>query len=285
MTGYINELFKDEKQRLDFIFLRPILIVSYFFIRFIAFPIKFLIHRRPYGFESKCIDGILAFGMKYIASKDAVQLVVRHVQIEPLIYRHLLSFEKEKPENKQPYPKFNGIDGDYNIESLSEMIRNNLTIGHDELSYEVVDRFDKEAFLEHIDEIRRRKPEDHELFSKKAMEATAKSSLEWIGATNVVIFIVITITIFADLKTAVKALNSFGSDSILLWAMKHLYANDPDVLTDLDFYIQSPSNRSHYNSSVFFSDPSLYLQYHIAFDEYAYEVLRNNPPPVTPQTS
>jgi hypothetical protein len=285
MTDYVNRSFEKEKRRLDYIFLRPVLLVLYFFIRCIAFPIKFLIHRNPYGFESKCIDGILAFGMKYLASYDAVELVVRHVQIEPLLYRHLLSTQGRETAGHAPRPKFNGIDGDFNIDSLMEMVRNNLTIGHDELSYEVVDRFDKDLFLENIDELRRRTPEDHELFSKKAMESTRKSSLGWIGCTNVVIFIVIVITIFADLKTAVKALNSFGSDSLLLWAMKHLYEHDPRVLTDLDFYLQTENNRSHYNSSVFFSDPSLYLQYHIAFDEFAYEVLRTRPPTLNPASS
>ena len=49
------------------------------------------------------------------------------------------------------------------------------------------------------------------------------------------------------------------------------------VLTDLDFYMQVYSNRSHYNSDVFFSDPSQYLYYHIVFDEFAYHMLRNPP--------
>lgn len=284
MTDYINEVFMREKRRLDYIFLRPLLLVLYFFLRLVIFPIKYVFHRRAYGHEARCIDGVLAFGMKYLASTEAVELVVRHVQIEPLIYRHLLA-GGGKPATEPSHPKFNGIDGDYNIETLSEMVRHNLTIGHDELSYEIVDRFDKDLFLKHIDEIRQRRPEDHELFSKKAMDATKQSSLEWIGSTNVVIFIVIIITIFADLRTAVKALNSFGSDSLLLWAMKHLYANNQDVLTDLDFYLQVPNNRSHYNSSVFFSDPSLYLQYHIAFDEYAYETLRTRPPALSEQPS
>ena len=275
-TDYINEVFTKEEKRLDYIFLRPLLLVSYFFIRTVSFPIKFLIHRTPYGFEGRCIDGVLAFGMKYLASCDAVELMIRHVQIEPLLYRHLLSVrESTTPKVKR---KFNGIDGDVNVESLSEMIRNNLTIGHDELSYEIIDRFDRHEFLKNMDALRNRVPEDHALFSKAAMESTGKSSLQWIGCTNVVIFIVISITIFADLRTAVKALNSFGSDSLLLWALKNLYAHDPVVNTDLDFYIPDESNRGHFNSSVFFSNPSMYLQNHIAFDEYAYHILRERPP-------
>ena len=275
-TDYINEIFTKEEKRLDYIFLRPLLLVSYFFIRTVSFPIKFLIHRTPYGFEGRCIDAVLAFGMKYLASRDAVELMVRHVQIEPLLYRHLLSTgESEVPAEKR---KFNGIDGDFNLESLSEMIRNNLTIGHDELSYEIIERFDRREFLDNMDVLRRRVPGDHTLFSKAAMESTRESSLQWIGCTNVVIFIVISITIFADLRTAVKALNSFGSDSLLLWALKNLYAHDPIVTTDLDFYIPDESNRGHFNSSVFFSNPSMYLQNHIAFDEFAYHILRERPP-------
>lgn len=275
LTDYVNETFESEKRRLDYIFLRPILQVSYFFLRIVLFPLKFLIHRRPYGFEARCIDGVLAFGMKYLATVEAVEMVVRHVQIEPLLYRHLLGEDSHVEGERR---KFNGIDGDYNLDNLREMIRNNLTIGHDELSYELVDRFDKDAFLANLDRIRRRVPEDHMLFSKRAMESTREHSLQWIGITNVVIMIVIVITVFGDLRTTVKALNSFDSDAVLLWAMKHLYAHDRAVLTDLDFYLQAESNRGHYNSNVFFSSPSLYLHNHIAFDEYAYRILREHPP-------
>ncbi len=141
-------------------FLRPILQVSYFFLKAVLFPLKFLFHRRAYGFEARCIDGLLAFGMKYFATVDAVEMMVRHVQIEPLLYRHLLG---EKSHLVGERRKFNGIDGDYNMDNLSEMVRNNLTIGHDELSYELVDRFDKDAFLANLDRIRRRLPEDHML--------------------------------------------------------------------------------------------------------------------------
>ncbi|MFK7850361.1 MAG: hypothetical protein AB8D78_05220 [Akkermansiaceae bacterium] len=277
-TDYINETFTKEEERLDYKFLRPILLVLYFFLRIITFPLKFLFHRNPYGFEGRCIDSILAIGMKYFASYEAVELMVRHVQIEPLLYRYIIATQKKPEETPAEPRKFNGIDGDYNLDSLSEMIRNNLTIGHDELSYEVIDRFNRQAFIDNIDEHRKLAPEDHTLFSKAAMESTKNSSLQWIGCTNVVIFIVITITVFADLRTAVKALNSFGSDSLLLWAMKNLYIHDDIVSTDLDFYLTDESNRGHFNNGVFFSNPSLYLQNHIAFDEYAYHVLRERPP-------
>ncbi len=278
LTDYVNEAFVQEQKRLDYIFLRPILLVLSFFLRSFLFPFKFVFHRRAYGFEPRCIDGLLAFGMKYFASYDAVELIVRHVQIEPLLYRHLLGLPAPCSDPANPPRKFNGIDGDYNLNSLSEMVRNNLTIGHDHLSYEVVERFDKPTFLANLELIRQRLPEDHSLFSKMVMESTKASSLEWIGCTNVVIMIVLVITIFGDLETSVKALNSFGSDSIMLWAMKHLYANDPDILIDLDFYMQDDSNRGHFNTSVFFANPSLYLHNHIAFDEYAYHVLRQHPP-------
>ncbi|GBL26630.1 hypothetical protein EMGBS8_05780 [Verrucomicrobiota bacterium] len=46
--------------------------------------------------------------------------------------------------------------------------------------------------------------------------------------------------------------------------MKHLYAHDRAVLTDLDFYLQAESNRGHFSSSVFLSSPGLYLHNHIA---------------------
>ena len=275
LTDYVNRTFESEKRRLDYIFLRPLLQVLYFFLRIVLFPLKYLVHRTPHGFEGRCIDGVLAFGMKYFATIDAVEMVVRHVQIEPLLYRHLLAENSRVEATRR---KFNGIGGDYDLDSLSEMIRNNLTIGHDELSYELVDRFDKDVFLANLDQIRCRVPEDQALLSKRAIDATREHSRQLIGITNVIIMIVIVITVFGDLRTTVKALNSFGSDAILLWAMKHLYAHDPVVLTDLDFYLQVESNRGHYNSSVFFSNPSLYLHSHIAFDEFAYQMLRERPP-------
>lgn len=278
ITDYVNQTFGAEQMRWDYIFLRPILVVLYFFIRTIAFPLKFLIHRNPYGFESRCIDGVLAFGMKYLATSDAVELVVRHVQIEPLLYRHLLGEGSGTGSELHPRRKFNGIDGDYNMDSLRDVVFSNLTVGHDRLSYEFIERFNKDNFLANIETIRSRIPEDHMLLSKKVMDVTREHSMQWLGCTNVVIMIVIVITIFADLRTTVKALNSFDSDSVLLWTLKHLYTQDKKVLTDLDFYVQVDANGAHYNNSAFFSNPSLYLHGNIAFDEYAYHTLRNHPP-------
>lgn len=59
--------------------------------------------------------------------------------------------------------------------------------------------------------------------------------------------------------------------------MKRLYIDNPSVLTDLDFFMQEVSNRGHYNSSVFFSNPSQYLYYHVVFDEVVYDLLMNEP--------
>lgn len=270
MTEYVNEVFAKEKRRFDYIFLRPLLLVFYFFLRLVLFPLKFLVHRVPYGFEARCIDATMAFGLKYFASHEAAELMLRHVQIEPLLYRYLLPASSEgKPR------KFNGIDGDFNISSLREIVANNMTIGHDELSYEILERFDRTEFLDNLDEIRRRRPEDHEALSKEALEANRKHSFQLLGCTNVVIIVVMAITIFGDLRTTIKALNSFDSDSVLLWCLKHLFIDDPKIMVDLDFYMQVYSNRSHYDSSAFFSDPSQYLYYHIVFDEYAYDILRN----------
>lgn len=277
ITDYVNEQFTKEKERFDYIFIRPILLILYFFLRLVIFPLKFLIHRNPYGFESYCIDGILAYGLKYFASNDAVELLIRHVQIEPLLYRYLLTGQIDDKAKDAGTRKLNGIGGLYNVDSLKEIIQNNMTIGHDELSYELIDRFSKDTFLANLDRIRREQPEDHEQYSKGAIEINKQHSLGWFGCTNVVMMIVFVITIFGDLRTAVKALNSFGSDSIVLWALKHIYINHPEVQADLDFYLQVYSNRSHYNSSVFFSDPSQYLYYHIVFDEFAYDCLRTRP--------
>jgi len=277
MTDYINGLFDQERDRWDFHYLRPIVVFAYFFLRCIVFPLKFVFHRVPYGFEGFLIDRTLSFGMKYFARHDAVELLVRHVQIEPLLYRHLLRFHPSSPE----FPgdcKLNGIEGDFNVDSIQEIYWNNMTIGHDQLSYEIAERFDKQVFLDNLEQLRLCRPEDHECYSKQALEENKQHSFQLLGATNVAIMIVVTITIFADLKTAVNALNSFFSDSIVLWCMKHLYANDPAALIDLDFFSQEGTNRGHYNSSAFFSDPSRYLYYHIVFDEVVYNLLRNHPP-------
>jgi len=280
ITDYANAQFEREKKRLDYLFLRPILLVIYFLIRTILFPFKYLFHRKPWGFEHYIIDAILAFGIKYCASKEAVELLIRHVQIEPMLYRHILTGQKSEYEQER---ELQGIDGVFNVDTLKQIIDNNMTIAHDELSYELVDRFDKKIFLERLDEIRASKPYDIENFSRKALEVNREHSFGLIGATNVVLTIVYTITIFADLRTAMQALNSFGSDSVLLWTLKHIYRDNPEVQTDLDFYLQVYSNRSHYDNSAFFSDPSQYLYYHIVFDEFAYDLLRNRPPSETPK--
>ena len=276
MTDYVNQVLSREKERFDYIVLRPPLLVLYFFMKLVIFPLKFFIHRGPWGFEARLVDATMAFGMKYLASHDAAELLIRHVQIEPLLYRHVLL----QPPAAEPR-KLNGIDGDFNVQSLGDIVEHNMTIGHDELSYEILSRFDKNEFLAHLDTLRRQPPEDHEALDKSVLEINKKHSLGWLGCTNVVIFIVMAITFFADLRTAMKALNSFDSDSILLWCLKHLYAEHPDVMIDLDFYMQIYSNRSHYDTGAFFSDPSQYLYYHIVFDEYAYHLLHNRPAETT----
>jgi hypothetical protein len=249
-----------------------------------------LIHRRPWGFEGRSIDCVLAFGLKYLASHEAAELLIRHIQIEPLTYRFLLKNFKGNDEDavnemdgsdykeSTSNQKLNGIEGDFSVLSFKEMITNAMTIGHDELSYEVADRFDRELFLKNLSQLRKGKPEDHNQYSKKILEFNKKSSFQILGCTNVVMLIVIVISVFGDLKTTVKALNSFGSDSVVLWAMKHIYSHNKEVLTDLDFYMQVYNNRSHYNSSVFFSDPSQYLYYHIVFHEFVYTTLLTKSP-------
>jgi hypothetical protein len=153
-----------------------------------------------------------------------------------------------------------------------------LTICHDDLSYEVFERFDKQAFLDNLAFYRNTCPEDIEQYGRGVLELNRKHSWQIFGATNVVIIVVFTITIFADFHTSIRALNSFDSDSLLLWCLKHICADDKQAMIDLDFYLQTYSNRSHYNSDAFRSDPNQYLYYHIAFDEFAYELLRKYRP-------
>lgn len=276
LTDYVNDVFARERERWDFVYLRPILLVTYFFVRFVAFPIKFLLHRIPFGHEARAIDWCMAMGLKYLATEDAAELFVRHLQIEPLLYRHILGFQPGGAGATGQ--KFHGIGGDFGVDSIATAVRSNLTLGHDQLSYEVVDRFDRDAFLAGIEDLRARTPEDHDQFSKAALDENRRHSLRLLGPTNVVLLIVMTITIFGDLKSTVRALNSFGSDSLLLWCLKHLYANDPEAQVDLDFFMQEMSNRGHYNASAFFSNPSQYLYYHIVFDEVGYELLTRRPP-------
>ncbi|MDZ4819521.1 MAG: hypothetical protein SGJ20_11165 [Planctomycetota bacterium] len=276
ITDYINDVFAKEQRQWDFILLRPLLLVAYFFLRVVIFPLQFVLHRRPFGCEAFLIDRSMAFGMKYLARHDAAELLLRHVQIEPLLYRHILA-RPDLPPPQSPR-KLNGIDGDYGVENLKIFVKNNPTIGHDLLSYELLDRFDKDTFLANLDYIRSIRPVDHEQLSKAALEENRKHSFQLLGATNIVLLIVTSITLFGDLRTTITALNSFRSDSVLLWCLKRIYSNNQPVLTDLDFFMQEVSNRGHFNNSAFFSNPSQYLYYHLVFDEVAYDLLRNRPP-------
>jgi len=275
LTEYTNRVFSDERKHFDFKIIRPLLLVNYFFLRTISFPLKFIFHRLPYGFEAYCIDWAMAIGMKYLAKTDAAEVMLRHVQIEPLLYRYLLSTpEPYTPKNLR---KLNGIDGDFAVEDVKSVVRNNLTIGHDLLSYELIARFDKKRFLANLDHLRSTRPGDHEVFSKAVLDENRKHSWQILGATNIVILIVTSITLFGDLKTTINALKSFDSDSVLLWCLKQIYAGNDEAQIDLDFFMQEVSYRGHYNSSAFFSNPSQYLYYHIVFDEVAYDMLRNRP--------
>ena len=276
VTDYINEIFDKEKARFDYRFIRPFLTISLFFLRFILVPLKFVFHRSAWGFEKKFIDGVLAFGIKYLASREALELLIRHVQIEPLLYRYLLSGTPERRGRTREMLK--GIDGDFSVNTIEDIVKHGLTICHDDLSYEVFERFDKEAFLKNIDFYRNSQPEDIAQFGRGVMELNRKHSLQVFGATNVVIIVVFTITVFADFRTSIRALNSFDSDSLLLWCLKHICADDRQAMINLDFYLQSDSNRGHYNSDAFRSDPNQYLYYHIAFDEFAYDLLRKRQP-------
>jgi hypothetical protein len=276
VTDYVNEIFDREKERFDYRFIRPLLTISHFFVRLIFVPLKFLFHRRAWGFERRWIDWVMALGIKYLASREAVELLIRHVQIEPLLYRYLLSGTPQRRDGTGE--KLKGIDGDFSVNTVEDIVRHGLTICHDDLSYEVFERFDKHAFLDNLTFYRDRCPEDIEQFSRNVLELNRRHSWQVFGATNVVIIVVFTITLFADFHTAIRALNSFDSDSLLLWCLKHIRAEDKQAMIDLDFYLQTYSNRGHYNSDAFRSDPNEYLYYHIAFDEFAYELLRRNEP-------
>ena len=277
ITDYVNGVFAREKKQWDFILVRPLLLVLYFFVRFVSFPLKFVFHRFPLGFEAYLIDCCMAFGMKYLARADAAELFMRHVQIEPLLYQHIL--RRGDAPLKPNGVKLNTIDGDYSVQDIRTVLQNRLTVGHDLLSYEVTDRFDKQTFLENLAYIRSTKPEDHEQWSKAVLETNQKHSFQLFGPTNIVMLIVLAITVFGDLRTTITALNSFGSDSVLLWCVKRIYAGNQSVQTDLDFFMQEVANRGHYHTSAFFSNPSQYLYYHIVFDEVVYDLLRRVPPP------
>jgi hypothetical protein len=276
ITDLVNELFDREKERFDYKFIRPIFTISFFFLRIVLVPLKFIFHRSAWGFEKRIIDSVLAFGIKYFASREALELLIRHVQIEPLLYRYLLSGTPERRAGSGEMLK--GIDGDFSVNSVQDIVAHGLTICHDDLSYEIFDRFDKRAFLENLDFYRNSRPEDIAQFGNQVLEQNRKHSWQIFGATNVVVIVVLTITLFADFHTSIRALNSFDSDSLLLWCLKHICAEDRQAMIDLDFYLQTDSNRSHYTNDAFRSDPNQYLYYHIAFDEFAYELLRKNQP-------
>lgn len=273
VTDYVNGIFDKEKARFDYRFIRPLITIPFFFLRIVIVPLKFLFHRSAWGFEKRLIDSVLALGIKYFASHEALELLIRHVQIEPLIYRYLLSGTPD-PKSVSKSGMLKGIDGDFSVNSLQDIVAHGLTISHDDLSYEIFERFDKNAFLDNLDFYRNSGPEDIAQFGNKILEQNRKHSWQIIGATNIVILVVLSITIFADFHTSIRALNSFDSDSLLLWCLKHICAEDKQAMIDLDFYLQTDSNRGHYNSDAFRSDPNKYLYYHIAFDEFAYELLR-----------
>jgi hypothetical protein len=274
ITDYINRTFDKEKARFDYNFIRPLLTISYFFLRLLLVPLKFLVHRNAWGFEKRMIDSTLAFGIKYFASYEALELLIRHVQIEPMLYRYLLSGTPGRRERSGEMLK--GIDGDFSVNSIQDIVAHGLTICHDDLSYEIFERFDKNNFLDNLEFYRNTRPEDIAQFGNKVLEQNRQYSWQLFGATTVVVIVVLTITLFADFRTSIRALNSFDSDSLVLWCLKHICADDQQAMIDLDFYLQSYSNRSHYNSDAFRADPNQYLYYHIAFDEFAYELLRKN---------
>jgi hypothetical protein len=277
ITPYVNDVLNREQRRLDYVLLRPLLLAVYYFARLTLFPFKFLFHRNAWGFEGRCIDSVLCFGLKYLAAHDAVELIVRHVQIEPLLYRFLLQNGNPEEFKQNIAGELKGIDGDFSVNTARDVVQHNLTLCHDDLAYEVWERFDKETFLENLNQLRNSLPEDHEQFGKEMLAVNRKHSLQLLGCTNVVILIVFTITIFGDLKSVVRALNSFESDSLLHWCLQHIYRNDLPSLIDLSYHLPSESNRSQYRTGPFLSDPSMYLYNHIAFDEYAYELLRTRP--------
>ncbi len=117
LTEYVNHVFSEEKSHWDYILIRPILLVSYFFLRCLVFPLKFVFHRVPYGFEAFCIDWSMAIGMKYLAKTDAAELMLRHVQIEPLLYRYILGAKADQALGERK--KLNGIEGDFGVEDIS----------------------------------------------------------------------------------------------------------------------------------------------------------------------
>jgi hypothetical protein len=169
VTDYVNEIFDKEKARFDYRFIRPLITIPFFFLRLVLVPLKFVFHRSAWGFEEKIIDSVLAFGIKYLASREALELLIRHVQIEPLLYRYLLSGTPERM-NGRTGEMLKGIDGDFSVNSIQDILNHGLTICHDNLSYEVFERFDKHAFLGNLDFYRNSRPEDIAQFSNTVLE-------------------------------------------------------------------------------------------------------------------
>src|SRR5512134_1980232 len=121
VTDYINEIFDKEKARFDYRFIRPIFTISFFFLRIVLVPLKFLFHRRAWGFEKRLIDSFLAFGIKYLASHEALELLIRHVQIEPLLYRYLLSGTPGRSSGSTG-ERLKGINGDFSVNSIQDVV-------------------------------------------------------------------------------------------------------------------------------------------------------------------
>ena len=120
ITDHVNEVFAEEKKRWDYLLLRPLLLMTYFILRTVCFPLKFVLHRKPFGYEARLIDWTMSFGMKYLARYDAAELMLRHVQIEPLLYRHMLIGQLKPEELKiRSSRKLNGIDGDFGVDDCT----------------------------------------------------------------------------------------------------------------------------------------------------------------------
>ena len=128
ITDYVNEVFDKEKARFDYQFIRPLLTISYFFARLVLVPLKFLFHRRAWGFERRWVDRVMAFGIKYLASREAVELLIRHVQIEPLLYRYLLSGTPGRRDGTGE--KLKGIDGDFSVDTFEDIVRRSAERGY-----------------------------------------------------------------------------------------------------------------------------------------------------------
>ena len=122
ITPYVNGVFAREKERWDYRLLRPVIIFTYFFQRTISFPLKFIFHRFPLGFEAYAIDWWMTFGLKYLATHEAAELMLRHVQIEPLLYRHIIRRKDGSPPGTPR--RLNGIDGNFNVENLQVALQN-----------------------------------------------------------------------------------------------------------------------------------------------------------------